>query len=1049
MITAARLREILQVDSLRGLVAELGYVPEEVEIDLREWKAAGLDLGLSESVRASQLVRQGSIRIFGVEGIGIDAEHLTEAVGRLTRFNALIHPLILAHSLDRNLVSIAGPDLKGTIRRIDVDLERPRQDVLERLMLLDGSRERSSRQQTHRRLASAFDRGSVSHRFLLGFRSAAQRIREELRQQFSDEPEEAHQSEAILILSRVLFLYFIQERGWLDHDPAFLPHRVAEAVRLGKNAWRRVLVPLFFGCLNRPVHRRSGAALGLGHVPYLNGGLFERSDYESRHRRMVLSNELLRDVIETVFERYVFTIREDDPSGAHLDPETLGRVFESLMESDERASSGTFYTPRPIVDVLVRRAIAHAVSEGDEEVEALILSDEDPARLPRERLEAIRTRLEGLTILDPACGSGAFLLASLSVIETLCRRTDQALGRRSEPDLRQRIVERSLFGVDLKPEAVRLCELRLWLAIVSGRIAASDLPPDIERIPPLPNLDRNVLQGNSLLGPLDFAGGDSVAMYRQWRSELDKRRDLLDRYRHASIDERPRIRRALQEDDQRLAGSLLEESIRRDQRLLTSEDQSVLFGVGSRRSVREHRAEIAARLADTEERLAAVRRGEVGFFAYDLHFAQVMANGGFDVVVGNPPWVRRGLIPRPMRRMIEDRYRWFGVRGRGFDQCDLSVAFLERAIQLARAGGAVSCLVPSKLLSAFYGRALRSDLERNHRVVAIDDWSRGGRHFDADTFPVALTVEKGGASDFAVEIHLQDRAHRVPQTQIATGESGSPWSLAPGDVRAILDRLRNRFRPLAEQLGSAPVMGVKTGANDCFFLRDAELHPEGLWLRDASVTIPFRAVARVVRGRDVRRFAVRDSLWMLWPPSQGWGDQPPEWIRRFAACHERTPEQLRLAWIRPEHLGLKVVWKDVSRGCQAVLLPESSKIERRSFPLIPNQTLYCVDVASMEQGHALTAILNSMIFNALTLGSLEQAKDGHFRYFGRTIAAVPLPPLDPDQSVVRDLARISRRAHGGGVVDDDLDRLVAELFGLSERDLVVLRRWVEQHLGER
>ena len=158
----------------------------------------------------------------------------------------------------------------------------------------------------------------------------------------------------------------------------------------------------------------------------------------------------MQRVVESVFERFAFCIDEGDSSGTHIDPEMLGKVFESLMAEDERASSGSFYTPRCIVDVLVERAIHEWCGR-----------DEGPKLLQR---------LEAIAIVDPACGSGAFLLSALQTIEKMISAIT------GKPADRQAIVERSLFGVDLKPEAVRLCELRLQTRRVDRSDSAAAEP---------------------------------------------------------------------------------------------------------------------------------------------------------------------------------------------------------------------------------------------------------------------------------------------------------------------------------------------------------------------------------------------------------------------------------------------------------------------------------------------------------------------------------------------------------------------------------------------
>src|ERR1700759_2059417 len=104
-----------------------------------------------------------------------------------------------------------------------------------------------------------------------------------------------------------------------------------------------------------------------------------------------------------------------------------------------------------------------------------------------------------------------------------------------------------------------------------------------------------------------------------------------------------------------------------------------------------------------------------------------------------------------------------------------------------------------------------------------------------------------------------------------------------------------------------------------------------------------------------------------------------------------TPSAVRLEYVRPEHVGIKVAWKDVSRGLCAVVLPDTVDVEGHAVTLVPNQTLYALDAATLDEAYALAAILNSTIVNALALRVAERAKDRHYRYFARTIARLPLP----------------------------------------------------------
>src|SRR5262249_17503399 len=357
-----------------------------------------------------------------------------------------------------------------------------------------------------------------------------------------------------------------------------------------------------------------------------------------------------------------------------------------------------------------------------------------------------------------------------------------------------------------------------------------------------------------------------------------------------------------------------------------------------------------------------------------------------------------------------------------FHQPDLSIAFVERALALAAPHGSVSLLLPAKVLNAAYAAPLRRYVESKLTIVALDDWSAGARrYFDADTFPLGMTVSK-----------------RPPSSPPALALGGSEWSLLPPDVHETLARIHRTFPPLAETLARTPVMGVKSGDNGAFFLDVKRVRRNAVETRDGT-HIPLSVVCRCVRGRDVRRWSVAEPTWMLWPPARG--------FRRFALARGLDAAALQLSYVRPEHLGIKVVWKDLSRGICAALLPDARTIHGRAVPLVPNQTLYALDAASMDEAHVLAAALNSTIVNALTVAVAERAKDFHFRYFGRTIARIPLPRIEPTGTAWPQLLRCARRATRDADAGDEIDRVMAELYGVSAEEHARLAEYLRGRLG--
>jgi hypothetical protein len=992
MLTAAALRQYTGEEGALDLLRALGYPVAPIDVDPHEWRRGGVSIPWNGEGRLRLISRLRHFDLFLLHG-NVREEWISEFMRSYGEYN-ITTKSALVYCADESLsVFDLSPD--RALRRLDVDLANPTTHAIDRLNLLA----RGDAESLPRIFDRALDREQVTREFFQRFRAAVQDVAAALAAQFPSEEKTAVDGEALLILSRLLFLSFVQEKGWLGGERRFLTDRLEHEIKREREFFSGVLLPLFFGCLNTPLHERSLAARKLGRVPYLNGGLFEPSPFEQRHPEMHLPNALMQRVLEEVFERFDFRIDETDTAGTHIDPEMLGRVFESLMASDERLASGSFYTPKEIVDVLTERAITEWLGDGGIE------------------------KLGRITVLDPACGSGAFLLSALGVIERLWRSRTNDVPR----DLRRRIIASSLYGVDMKPEAVRLCELRLWLAIVSGSDAG------IDEVEPLPNLDRNILQGNSLLSPTDFLGDARMDIYVDWVAALHAQRDLLERYRAAPFSQRPALYRIIRGNDQRLASELLARTVDVSEAELAhaAAPQKDLFGRAAPLDERRCR-ELQQRIAEARKMLDRVEQGTLDFFSFDVHFAPVMATGGFDVVVGNPPWVRNARIDPRAKKMLTDRYALFrGHRaGMAFHQPDLSVAFFERAMQLASPEGVVALLMPAKILNAAYAAPLRR--AANGHVIAVHDWSddpRRRKWFEADTFPLGIVLQRRAG------VSPPGRADARPALEVLT-EIGSEWALLPPEVAEILQRLRGAHRPLSDVLHRRPFMGVKTGDNRNFFL-DAET------IR--ALRIPFTALCRCVRGRDLQRWKVGESQWMLWPPRDGWSD-PPRWLEKLAAARGMQPADFRLSFVRPEHVGVKVAWKDLSRGLAAAVLPDVVHVREQPVPLIPNQTLYALDAASLDEAYLIAAILNSTVAGALLVSIAERAKDAHYRYFGRTVAALPWPDAGAE---AERLTRLARRAHRGTDVAEELDEIVARLYGVTAGELSTLRAFLQRRLDAR
>ena len=889
---------------------------------------------------------------------------------------------------------------------------------------------------------------------------------------------------ALLCTSRCLFLAFLEAKGWLDHRLDFLMHHTAAQLEAGGQLHQRLLRPLFFGTLNTPRRDRAPAARRFGAVPFLNGGLFSPTPLEKRHRTLRFSDDAIAHLVGSVLDRHRFTAHEDSASWseAAVDPEMLGRAFESLMATDERRRSGSFYTPPALVDQVVRDALFTALP--DLPADAL-----DDSTAPLLLAPATSDALHRLRILDPACGSGAFLVHTLERLSTLLRRTQLASATLPATPasvdvhhIRRQLLTHSIFGVDRNPVAVWLCELRLWLSVV---IECAET--DSTRVPPLPNLDHHIRVGDSL------AGGN----FRFAPPSARTLTALRERYTRATGPRKQSIALALQREERHRAMAALatqRDALRAERAALLSTLRARdLFGqrrtpsradVARLDALRAHGRELStarAKLAD----------GGALPFRFVTYFADVAAAGGFDVLIGNPPWVRPHALAQREREQLRREFRsmraatWHAGAARagagvGFaSQPDLAVAFIERSLELLAPGGTLALLVPAKLWRSLSGGGIRRTIAQVATVHAIRDWSDAPALFNAATYPSLLVARTHPRGDTAIaadtspaapaspDIHVTiasthgERAFPIPSARLTLdGDTAAPWVLLPPPARAAFDRLRSAGSPLGDSRLGRPLLGVKCGCNAAFLVRAREHDDDsatvvasdypahGMATAPRSAVIERRLLRPALRGEGMtaRAPGAGDELRILWThgvdgrPLHSLPPATTRWLAHWRPQLEsRRDARARMPWwtlFRTEAARAdtpRVVWADIGKRLRTRVLDAGD-------PTVPLNSCYVVRTASIDDAYALDALLSSTIAAAWLDVLAEPARGGFRRFLGWTVAALPVPHdwlrartlLAPIGQCLARHESVPVHAH---------DQAVADAYDVSLRHLTPLLDW--------
>lgn len=550
------------------------------------------------------------------------------------------------------------------------------------------------------------------------------------------------------MMGRLVFLHFLQRKGWMCSDRKFMLH-LLQNTNHKDDFLDRVLEPLFFAVLNThskerllKIEKHNAIIAGnknkvewdvaqieaWSSIPYLNGGLFEEDHADGC--RCIFPYEYFIALFD-FFSQYNFTVDENDPSDAEVgvDPEMLSKIFESLLEDNK--DKGAFYTPKEIVSYMCRSALSSYLkvplsSLGVQEsaVDAFVNNPQEHHDFTEEQRTVLLNSLRTVRICDPAIGSGAFPVGMMNLLYQ-CRRSLEGSDARAV-DIKTDIIQHNIFGVDIEQGAVDIARLRFWLALVV----------DEEEAHALPNLDYRIVRGNSLLTTFNneyINLGEDKPSNRTKLAKLKKQLAIAQgEYYNLSGEEKLQKEIEIKlllldiiamrlDIDIKVADEVATDNptlfdMPRNARQTKAQKEAIALAEQKRKS-RVQLKELRKKLLGSKKfSLIERARTDINFFDWDIIFSDVFAEKkGFDVVIGNPPY---GVS-------IKDDYRKAVVNHLGnVPDYEIYYYFIEIAHRCLMEKGILSYIIPNTYLFNTYANTYRHSILQKWNALEILDCTK-------------------------------------------------------------------------------------------------------------------------------------------------------------------------------------------------------------------------------------------------------------------------------------------------------------------------------------
>ncbi len=990
-------------------------------VEVLDFAPASGQVGLDRAPRAAALPHAAE-RIAHLDGVHVLYVPLdTKQTTRVRKEDAANAARIIAKHLGEDILLVFTnapanqlhfilPQFDGarpTLRRMVVERDLPRRTAVQQVSNIYWRRRDSRSIRTA--LNAAFDVEAVTRKFFAEYKRVFDFAMERV-QGFGSSRKEQEDKKLFVqtLFNRLMFIYFLSKKGWLTFqgDSDYLnalwnDHRADDDK--GENFHADRLHHLFFFGLNNLQSRDLNSKdkfmeLVFGEVPFLNGGLFEQTKLDKRDG-VTVPDGVIQPILTDLFDRFNFTVMESTPFDVEVavDPEMLGKVFEELVTG--RRGTGSYYTPRPVVAFMCREALKGYLEGCDtgltEDDIARFVDERDTSGLSTVSAGKVAVALERVTAVDPACGSGAYLLGMMQeLVELRTTLFNVGVTPRSLYQLKLHVIQRNLYGADIDEFAVNIAMLRMWLSLA--------IEYEGEKPEPLPNLDFKVVRGDSLLGPDPSPDNYGDLFRHRAQGAADELASLKAKYMDAA------------------AGK---ETLKAEIERVQDELRDALADAPA-----PNRTPESAPVLD-----------------WRVEFAEVFDQGGFDVALANPPYIQLQKDGGKLGTLYRGaQYETFARTG------DVYQLFYERGCQLLRSPhGTLAYITSNSWLKAEYGKPLRRYFSEKHEPLALLEL--GKDVFDSAIVDSCVLLLRKGSANGAFRAVDMDRLPdgKFPPNPNLWGrvrpDHEAPWSILSLTEHSVMDKMRTVGTPLAEWDVKINY-GIKTGYNKAFII-DGETRQALIDSDPNSEDI----IKPILRGRDILRYRVKwAELWFI-ATHNGYGNVPAIEIDDYPAvkahldCHYpqlakrqdkgRTPYNLRNCAYYEDFTKEKLFWIDLT--------------EYGRFAYYENER-FCVNTAYMITGTSikyLCAVLNSNLITWYVKNTALNSGMGVPRWVRFTVGRLPIPKTSVAEqrpfvrlvdSILDDKA--ARSGAYTGKQEREIDRLVYDLYGLTEEEVTAIER---------